>query len=527
MAQSSSMTAKFFAKDVNFSRTAKSMGGSLDGVGRKAAGLGSAFAGIGTAAVVAGGMVALDFGKQSVDAFIDAQTQAAKFDDAFSRFPELKKYKGQIDDLAQSLALKTKYDDDATKAAAATLAKFGLTGKQLKTLIPLTQDYASATGKDLGSSATAIGKAVLGNTKALKGLGIAYKPTGDKAKDLAAITDLLSKKVGGFAEKEGKTAAGTAAILSNQFGEVKETIGSYLVPALTTLGRWIIETVIPAIAKLVEWFKVNLLPVIQRVAAWVSGTFVPAMQDLARSFMENVWPAIVQVAGMMKENLAPAIDALANLWRETLQPAIEEAMPAIQATIGAIALFVAGWLVFQSKVIGVVIPAIASLISKVVAINTTVQGVVVGVRDKFAGMVEFVRGLPQKIAVAAAGMWDGITAGFRAMVDGIRSLWNNSIGGFSFHIPGIPGTDVGNYDVSIPKLAKGGIVTRPTLALIGEAGPEAVVPLGRGGTGSGMQVVIQVNGDTDPAGAARRIGKLLEDAIDGGTWRPQRLATRG
>lgn len=30
----------------------------------------------------------------------------------------------------------------------------------------------------------------------------------------------------------------------------------------------------------------------------------------------------------------------------------------------------------------------------------------------------------------------------------------------------------------IPKMAKGGIVTKPTLALIGEAGPEAVVPLG-------------------------------------------------
>ncbi len=35
--------------------------------------------------------------------------------------------------------------------------------------------------------------------------------------------------------------------------------------------------------------------------------------------------------------------------------------------------------------------------------------------------------------------------------------------------------------INVPKLAHGGIVTRPTLAMIGEAGPEAVVPLGRGG----------------------------------------------
>jgi hypothetical protein len=35
----------------------------------------------------------------------------------------------------------------------------------------------------------------------------------------------------------------------------------------------------------------------------------------------------------------------------------------------------------------------------------------------------------------------------------------------------------------IPKLASGGIVSKPTIAMIGEAGPEAVVPLGKGGMG--------------------------------------------
>lgn len=38
-------------------------------------------------------------------------------------------------------------------------------------------------------------------------------------------------------------------------------------------------------------------------------------------------------------------------------------------------------------------------------------------------------------------------------------------------------------DLPIQPLAEGGIVTRPTLAMIGEAGPEAVIPLGRGSMG--------------------------------------------
>lgn len=55
----------------------------------------------------------------------------------------------------------------------------------------------------------------------------------------------------------------------------------------------------------------------------------------------------------------------------------------------------------------------------------------------------------------------------------------------------------------VPAMASGGIVTRPTLALIGEAGPEAVVPLdGRTSFGFGVQEVrhtgtIRVEGVTD------------------------------
>ena len=46
--------------------------------------------------------------------------------------------------------------------------------------------------------------------------------------------------------------------------------------------------------------------------------------------------------------------------------------------------------------------------------------------------------------------------------------------------------------INIPGLAEGGIVTKPTLAMIGERGPEAVVPLGRGGGVGG--VTINVSG---------------------------------
>ena len=48
---------------------------------------------------------------------------------------------------------------------------------------------------------------------------------------------------------------------------------------------------------------------------------------------------------------------------------------------------------------------------------------------------------------------------------------------------------------NIPMLAEGGIITSATLAMIGERGPEAVIPLDRmGQMGGNTNVTIQVNG---------------------------------
>ena len=43
-------------------------------------------------------------------------------------------------------------------------------------------------------------------------------------------------------------------------------------------------------------------------------------------------------------------------------------------------------------------------------------------------------------------------------------------------------------------MAEGGIVTSPTLAMIGEAGPEAVIPLGKGGLMDPMTVIVELDG---------------------------------
>jgi hypothetical protein len=63
---------------------------------------------------------------------------------------------------------------------------------------------------------------------------------------------------------------------------------------------------------------------------------------------------------------------------------------------------------------------------------------------------------------------------------------------------------------SIPKMADGGIVTGPTLAMIGEAGPEAVIPLSQMGNMGGSGVTINVAGGLS---TSAEIGQSVVNAL--------------
>ena len=81
------------------------------------------------------------------------------------------------------------------------------------------------------------------------------------------------------------------------------------------------------------------------------------------------------------------------------------------------------------------------------------------------------------------GMGEGIKNAFKEAFNAIARLWNSTVGQLSFSIPDWVPFGVGGKSWNAPKIpefAEGGIVTRPTIGLIGEAGDhEAVIPLPR------------------------------------------------
>jgi hypothetical protein len=190
----------------------------------------------GTVGKALGGLAIAKFGIDSVKAYGEAEQSAVRLQDAFSRFPKLGDSSADaIGKIATALATKSRFDDDAISSGATILAQFGLTGKTVEAALPHLVDYAARTGKDIPTAAAALQKAALGSTKPLKELGITgFKATGDRARDMATVLELVGQKTSGFADKDVHTVEGSLAQLSNRFGEVQEAVGGALVPILTT-----------------------------------------------------------------------------------------------------------------------------------------------------------------------------------------------------------------------------------------------------------------------------------------------------
>lgn len=452
--------------------------------------MGVAFAG--------GAVAAFKFGTDSVKAFAESEKSQAQLSNAFAKFPALAG--GNIDKLRElntTLASKTKFDDDATASGQAMLAQFGLTADQIAEATPLLQDYAARTGKDLPSAARDFGKAVNGQGKVLSKVGVKFKDAGNPAANFTQIMGGLQDKVGGFASNEGKTLEGRMAIMKNQFGEVQEKVGAALVPVLVKLGTIITETVIPAVSKIGSWLadhKPVLIAFAIAVGVGLVAAFVAWATSAAAAAAATIaatWPIIAViaviaalVAGVIYAYkhwgwFRKAVDAVARFFKEKLWPALKSVGAWIKDTL--------------IPTIGRVIGIFGRWIGKAASVAS-------GIKDKIGKVVSFVTGLPGKISKAAKGMFDPIAHAFRGIVNSILRAWNGLDFGIHIKVPSwVPGVGGKGFDVDdifpdVPLLAKGGIITRPTLIGAGEAGPEAIIPLSKLGGVGGSSLTIDARG---------------------------------
>ena len=184
---------------------------------------------------------------------------------------------------AASLQKVTTFGDEATISSAALLTSFKLTEDQIMTLLPGIQDFAAATGRDLGMAAQLFGRLVASGEADLTRYGIALTDaekalfkTGTQTERAALATELLSSRFGGMAQELAKTDFGKFDQAMNDLGDAGEELGKYLIPALARIAKFFTE--------IAKWAMRGL-----QVMATFTSEGITGMKRLAEEVRNGAW----------------------------------------------------------------------------------------------------------------------------------------------------------------------------------------------------------------------------------------------
>ena len=211
--------------------------------------------------------------------------------------------------------------------------------------------------------------------------------------------------------------------------------------------------------------------------------------DWVVTVFTGIWEAITGAFQAVWDTIKPVWDTLWNLltlpiriWWTIISAVFQLAWAGIKWVFDTIAGFVIPiWNRVWDTVKNAFQAVMDWIMPKFTAVKDFIVDVFTKVKDKVTSIWDAITGVIQKAVDVIKGIGEGIWNGLKGVINtGIR-LINSAIGGFNSIIGAVnkvPGVNVPTIP-TIPTLAEGGIVTRPTLAVVGEAGPEAVVPLDR------------------------------------------------
>lgn len=224
--------------------------------------------------------------------FRSAAEEAAKSEEALAALENVvrnsgtsfRKFQPEVDSVVDRMTRLTKYtDEDLYGALTRMIGVTGQSGASLNNLGAVA-DLATFKHVDLEVAATAVGKAMNGNTAQLNKLGI----SGDSAN---VVLSNLRANLGGAAEKEGATFGGTLARITNNWGEFQEAVGKAILA--NSDAREVMNGVVGVLIDLGKWVKDNEL----EIGAWAQSFLELGRQvwDIGATIVEVFGPVVAPI----------------------------------------------------------------------------------------------------------------------------------------------------------------------------------------------------------------------------------------
>jgi hypothetical protein len=369
--------------------------------------------------------------------------------------------------------------DDELRPSFDRLVRSTKNSEEAFKLQALALDISAGGTISLEAASNALARAAEGNTTALGKLGVGLTKAQLATMSMDEITIALSETFGGQAAAQADTFAGKMARLNVAFGEAKETVGSYVLDAITPLLSTFVDKGIPAISKFADGLGKTLGPAFAQIFVFIRDELLPILVKWWKFLYEEVIPAIGSVVQPILEGLRDAFFKIKKVIAdnsEELKPFFDLLKQIWEFTKKYLAPFLGT--VFKASLEG-----IATAVTILVTGFSSLVSFITAAYNMMKKLVEYIASNP--------------------ILKGLGNLFDGAFGGGK---------------------AMGGPVKLGTSYLVGERGPELFTPTGSGMItpnnrlgGGNTTINLNVSGAIDPEGTARSIINVLNNSFYRGT----------
>ena len=364
-----SLTLKLLADVDNFTKNlkgadteVKTFGDKVTDFGKKA---GLAFAAAGAAAVAYAGKLAIDGVKAAIEDAAAQQKLALTLKNVTGAT------EAQIaatEDYITKTSLAFGVTDDELRPSIERLARATGDLEKAQKLQTVAIDVAAGSGKSLEAVTNAMAKAAEGNTAALARLGIGLTASQLKTMSLDEVTAKLANTFEGQAAAKADTFAGKMTRLQIAFDEGKETVGAFILDAITPLVETIVNRVVPAIQDFTENIGDKLQPVLRLIQPIIAG-LRSAFDSVRGSLQRN------------NDELRPFFELLQNIGefaRDVLAPILAKTLGGAFRLLG--------------NILAEIIDQFANLVSLITNIYNRITGIIDAIRGASSAVGGFFSG---------------------------------------------------------------------------------------------------------------------------------------
>ena len=359
--------------------------------------------------------------------------------------------------------------DEVQIAAAQQLATYAKYPSTVNTMLPalnnllVQQKGLNGTQEDAVGLANLFGKAMMGQTGALKRAGISFTDAqaevlkyGTEEEKAAMIAEVVTQNVGNMNAEFAKTDAGKIQQAKNELGDMGEQIGAIL---------------LPAVAQLVSWFQVHLMPLIQRFITFMQQHPQIATFALALAGITAAIGPLLMVAGSLVSAIGGIISivAVAGPAIAALAAPVGIAIAAIAAAIVIGVKLYKNWDTIKAKATAFASAVKTTFNNFKTSVTTTFNNIKTAItkplgdaKEKVSDIVEKIKGFfPLKLGKIVSFLLPNISVSSIA----------KKIGEKLTHAPKF---SVGSWTRYAKAMNTPYLFTRPTGILAGEAGDEMI-----------------------------------------------------